>query len=162
MAPPELLTDISWTATERKHRSAQWRIPMSDTDSLWTITTPLHKAGSRLELSMRRVQVLTRLSENWDSYGAHGIQPPAVEGAIQVLVIGDSYGLPSPHIAPVADGGLQVEWSDGARFAEVEVRPDGSVEYLIHVAENESAEGSVARDEAGRIVRAVLERLVRP
>lgn len=43
-------------------------------------------------------------------------------------------GFPPPHVAPIEGGGLQYEWMrrnrDRNRDVEIEVRPDGTLEYL--------------------------------
>lgn len=41
-------------------------------------------------------------------------------------------GFPPPHVAPIEGGGIQYEWTrrDRDRDVEIEVRPDGTLEYL--------------------------------
>jgi hypothetical protein len=48
--------------------------------------------------------------------------------------------------APIADGGLQVEWRGLSARIEVQVAPDGSVGYLIQRGEGRSAVYEEAED----------------
>jgi len=54
--------------------------------------------------------------------------------------------LPQPLIGPVSGGGLQVEWRLGVRELEIEVRPDGSLEFLTADGEDEVDEGILPND----------------
>lgn len=157
MAPPNLATDISWVGSSRRKRATRELQPSPEVDSLWVGTTSLLSSSSRLMTSVRRVQELARLPEGWDSYGARKIQPPALEAALRVLRVADSDLLPAPHLSPVADGGVQVEWSVGDRCAEVEIRPTGTLEFLVQLGE-EIAEGSSPRPEDARPVIELLLR----
>jgi hypothetical protein len=38
--------------------------------------------------------------------------------------------LPAPFIVPISGGGIQIEWIIADRELELEVLPDGSIEYL--------------------------------
>jgi len=157
MSPPDLVCDVSWNGEKKRRRATRELAPRPDTDASWSSTTPL-AASPALDQSVRRIQALARLQENWDSYGALRIHASAVEGTLRLVAIADSYGLPPPHIVPVADGGLQLEWVDDDRSAEVEVRPDGSVEFLLQLGGQASFEGLLDRaDDA----RAILENLRR-
>lgn len=53
-----------------------------------------------------------------------------------------SYAIPSMRIDPVSGGGVQLEWGIGARSLEIEILPDGSVEYLV-VEGKDMLEGAV-------------------
>jgi hypothetical protein len=46
---------------------------------------------------------------------------------IAELDLGD---LPVPHVAPVPGGGIQLEWRVGDRELELEILPDGAIEFL--------------------------------
>jgi hypothetical protein len=115
-------------------------------------------ASSGFVARVRRVQELAGLPAGWDSYGSNRIQPAAVDGAVRVLRAADSDLLPTPHIAPVSDGGIQIEWSVGERSAEIEVRPSGAVEFLLALGARGISEGIVSQPED---VRAVVDLLLR-
>jgi hypothetical protein len=81
--------------------------------------------------TLNKVRELALLSENWDSYGSRPIQPMAIEKTVEILFSLSNSNLPQPLIFPVPGGGLQLEWQNEECELEVEVLPDGSVEYLM-------------------------------
>jgi len=145
--PPELATDISWFGSSRRRRATRELQPSPEVDSLWVGTTPMMSVSVQFLSCVRRIQELAQLPEGWNSYGSKRIQPAAVEGAVRVLRATDSERLPVPHLAPVADGGIQIEWTVGERSAEVEVRPTGTVEYLVDLGPDRTSEGVSPRPE---------------
>lgn len=84
-----------------------------------------------------RLQGFTELEPNWDAYGAAPTAPHAIEGA-RALLEGLCQSYPylarrlAPYsVAPIADGGVQLEWRDAYRKLQVEVRPDRTLAYLL-------------------------------
>jgi len=80
--------------------------------------------------ALRTISDLRRLDDNWDTYGSPRIQHAAVERAVQVLRAADREDPPPPRVVPVSGGGLQIGWAAGARELEIEMLPDGSIEFL--------------------------------
>lgn len=87
----------------------------------------------------RRLRELSLYGPNWDSYDS----PPPTAKAIQ-LTTGlllwariHSRDMPRPHLVPVSGGGIQLEWQLGSRELELEVLPDGYVEFLAVNDEDE-------------------------
>ena len=81
-----------------------------------------------------RLEEISRLEPNWDSYGADPITKTAIERALELLnhlrqlmagVVGEAY-LPL-NIAPIADGGVQLEWQHQNRQLEIEIAADGTM-----------------------------------
>lgn len=83
--------------------------------------------------ALRGVFRAEALPRNWDSYGS---PPPALVavnrslGLLRGIADLDLPDLPVPHVAPVRGGGIQFEWGVGQRELELEILPDGSVDYL--------------------------------
>lgn len=70
------------------------------------------------------------LSANWDTYGSPAPTRVAKDRAINLVrSVGFEY-LPTPDVVAVAGGGIQLEWVSGQRQLELEVLPDGAVQFL--------------------------------
>ena len=70
------------------------------------------------------------LRDNWDSYGSRPPSFDVILAASRLILNITLDDPPKPRIVPVPGGGIQFEWEKGRRELEIEVRPDGSIEYL--------------------------------
>ncbi|MBX3069146.1 MAG: hypothetical protein KF883_01460 [Thermomicrobiales bacterium] len=94
-----------------------------------------------IDSASKRLQELSRLDANWDSYGARAVGAAATSLAYRLLfdVARRSIDLRIHHdksvrpwfVAPLADGGIQIEWRKVGSAIEVEIGNDGSLAYLI-------------------------------
>ncbi len=103
-----------------------------------------------LELSIRRPEVawiypvlarlqhLGSLQANWDSHGGRRISGDAIVTSLHVLGAVMEDQTPSPWIVPRSDGGLQLEWHEGARDLELLIRPDNRV--ALYFSDDSGAE----------------------
>jgi hypothetical protein len=118
-----------------------------------------------VESAIQRIAEMTHLPAGWDGEDAHPPTGPSVAQACRLIVAvaersrraGRPGGGPWTS-APIADGGLQVEWlGPGARI-EVQAGPDGSLGYLI-----KRGEGAAARYEEadGLSFEATVETIMR-
>ena len=88
-----------------------------------------------------RLDELSALQEDWDSYGALPPTARAIGVASRLIVeatahVGD---VPSA-VMPFPNGGLQVIWERGRDELQVDVGPDGSFGYLtVHRGDGEPA-----------------------
>jgi hypothetical protein len=89
-----------------------------------------------LEPAFAHLDEFAGLDRDWDSYGADPISGTAIKVARGMLIlsadhIGRSFD-PAirPHVAPLADGGVQIEWRAGERALDVEIQADGTLGYL--------------------------------
>lgn len=115
------------------HKSAQWSdvILLGDL-SQWQVQ------------GIKNLVEVVSLPDNWDSYGSRPPAQTAVTSAIQLIMgINLDYFL-SPRVVPVSGGGVQLEWSFGAREVEIEIDDDGSVEYLKTERGRPIEEGQIA------------------
>lgn len=95
----------------------------------WNEVLPLTDLPSLL---VDRLRELSLLGDDWDGYGSPRITEPAKQAAVKLLSVMWSYsGIPSMRLDPVSGGGLQFAWEIGTRGLEVEILPDGAVEYLV-------------------------------
>jgi hypothetical protein len=77
-----------------------------------------------------RISDLKKLKENWDSCGGLPVSDAAIKSIRVLLSKLDIEDLPTPHVAPIPDGGLGLHWRVGARDLEIEADSGGSVHYL--------------------------------
>jgi hypothetical protein len=77
-----------------------------------------------------RISDLKKLRENWDSYGGLIVTDAAISSVRVLLANLDIEDTPTPHVAPLPDGGVGLHWRVGARDLEIEVEPNGNINYL--------------------------------
>lgn len=117
--------------------------------------------------AQQEIDVLARLEPNWDSYG--GVPPSgvAISSAHGVLIALASAlaedcaaSLAPWTIAPIHNGGLQLDWRGPAGTVEVEIGPDGALSYLIEGegGEMRESDGNIPLGEVVRCIRGVLIR----
>ena len=124
------------SAVKRVQQGAQWSgvtFTLQDKASLWQRRV----LGNLLRLK--------HLSQSWDTYGSPQLQYGAEAAAAELIASLSVLEPPLPHVAPVPGGGVQFEWEHGNRSLEIEVQPDGSMEYLVVDATGEALEGSIAQ-----------------
>jgi hypothetical protein len=88
--------------------------------------------------ALQRLDELALLSPDWDTYGASALSTSAVEASRRLVLdtiqtcwrVAGVNGAPS-FIAPIADGGVQLEWDGPTGHLEVEVTPQSSLDYLL-------------------------------
>lgn len=125
-------------------------------ETQWGAITPLlAEADLWLRPAQRKISELAQLPENWDSYGSRSIQPAAIKQAADLIAYLSKFNLPSPHIFPVSGGGIQLEFEQGGRELEIEILPDGSLEFLKVDEKGEMQEGKVLSGSEPEIRRLV-------
>lgn len=88
---------------------------------------------------------LLELGEGWDGYRAKSISEFSVKAVIAIMVEVMNDGLAFPHIFPLPDGGLQLEWHADGDDVELEVEANGSAFAFIRDRNgNVVVEGDVA------------------
>ncbi len=115
--------------------------------------------------ALRSIAEMTELPSNWDGYGA---APPAARAVAEAAVLIEAVGQASLQrlgervapwtSSPIADGGLQLEWSGRGGRIEVQLGPDGAIGYLI---EHGSGENPGYEEVEDAPVDAVVECVVR-
>ena len=111
--------------------------------------------------SYQRLAELAALQEDWDSYGALPISEKALDGARRLLsrVCRElpSAADASPFaLAPLANGGVQIEWRGAHGALELEVDPKGRLSGLL-VGDHETGR---SYEERSRLSMTVATRLV--
>jgi len=110
------------------------------------IVEELHAAAlmELLQPALQRLEALERLTVDWDSYGG---DPPSRTALLTACMFLESVGRQlgpffaegaRPYaVAPVADGGVQLEWRGPSGEIEIEVDPNGQLGYWVSCAEGE-------------------------
>lgn len=112
---------------------------------------PYTTASDWFLTSLGAVAQLSKLPADWDSYGSPPVTPEARSQALRVLTLLESEASAIPQIGPVPGGGLQMEWSKGHRALELEVHPDGTVEFLRVYDDDKMDEGTIPHDRVDRL-----------
>lgn len=122
------------------------------------MTTQAEKSLERswLHLAESKISELSKLPENWDSYGSRAIQQAAIEQASALLVKLANQNLPQPDIFPVPGGGIQLEFQQESRELEIEILPDGLTEYLTVNEDGEMLEDSIPSGSQDDLYRLAL------
>ena len=107
------------------------------------------------EVAAKRIGDLARLQQDWDGYGGEPIAQEAINRTAGLLMIiqGLTGGkLQNPFIAPLPDGGLELEWEmDSGVELTLIVRGGGrEIKYLLDVPNDsggiEESEGLLPKD----------------
>jgi hypothetical protein len=98
--------------------------------SQWQEVSPLSSVAPWLHKAFEDLQKLHQLGANWDGYGSPAVNPCVLEQGARILSALEIEGLPAPVICPVPGGGIQFEWEYAGRAMEIEVLPDGTIQYL--------------------------------
>jgi len=97
----------------------------------WYRVTTLAGSPAWAVDAYRAISRLAELPFGWDGQASPPLQESAKASASRVIEELKRYDeLPSPHIGPTVGGGLGIEWHHGSRELDVEILPDGSMEYL--------------------------------
>lgn len=136
---------------------------LTATSTQWTGVISLVDQSSPatwLRAVAQKLDLIRSAGPNWDHEGGGPIEPRILNIASELLAPLASLGLPVPRIAPVLGGGIQFEWDVAGKELEVEILPDGTVEFLTADEHGQVEEGRLP-DIPIREVRSLAQRLVR-
>jgi hypothetical protein len=77
--------------------------------------------------TLSRLQQLSQLMENWDSYGGRRPHDDAMVTALGLLARLLRHDSAPPVIVPTSEGGVQLEWHQAGRELEVRVGPTAEI-----------------------------------
>lgn len=83
-----------------------------------------------------KLNQLSELKDNWDSYGAKPIERNAVLMALNLIRVIHNPQVPEPTIVPLASGGIQFEWHTAQKDLEVSLSPNGQASIYFEQAGN--------------------------
>jgi hypothetical protein len=121
------------------------------------------QAESILQPALQRLREISELGPNWDPYGsempsrvATGLTDGLLHAAAAEFAEAADERLLPLHVAPIADGGVQVEWSGDHADLEVYIGPQGTFGYLFI---NGSANDRTFEEKDDVTIQTVLDRL---
>jgi hypothetical protein len=124
-------------------------------DAQWSSITPRSTVTLWHRRVLGSVLRLKLLPESWDTYGSPRLQNAAQESATELIALLSKSDPPLPNVSPVPGGGVQFEWEINRRALEIEVLPDGSIEFLAIAEDGATAEGTLDQiyGHAPRLIR---------
>ncbi len=120
-----------------------------------------------LQPTVQRIAELADLGPDWDSYGAEPLTAKALIEAVRLTTrmaerfasAAEQRALPW-MVAPLADGGVQIEWRGASGALEVEISPEGQFGYLLETGHGSTIsyqEGDhVSSEEIEQLLASVL------
>lgn len=114
-------------------------LPVSVSPEATQKPKPRQETSPQVSLApiFERLKEFAQLKVDWDSYGAEPVSSVALVAAFELLDavkerLCRKVREPLPQfIAPLADGGLQLEWSGQQGEIEVEIDPSGDLGYVL-------------------------------
>ena len=106
------------------HEWQSWAITEACTHE--TEITKIRSISQFLQAS-QKIGRYSNYPENWDSYGGKAIDKDCIIMSSKIikqliaLKRSISFEIPSPFIAPLSTGGIQMEWEDGERYLEISI-----------------------------------------
>jgi hypothetical protein len=127
----------------------------------------LARAQRLLQSARESLDEIARLPDDWDSYGAARPSASAISRAHLLLASlwedlaesADDDTIPWA-IAPLADGGVQLEWRGPHEAIEVEIDSRGSLNYLVERDETTIGRSDPAMGAAAEEVLAQIRRVL--
>ena len=107
--------------------------------------------------TLRAMAALPWWTDNWSS-GATRTQAAAIVYMLEILIKVLDSRTPPPAVVPTWNGGVQVEWHRNGIDLEIEVAPEGDIEYFFK-SPDEECEGRISDDfsQLSEYARAVIE-----
>lgn len=131
----EVLGDAAWSASGMYSPGFDWRSHLQAGPYRRSVEVP--ERGIRLilegegqepawaETTLSALGETLALSANWDSYGAHRVDPASATSAGQTLCLVMRSDTIPPTVVPTVHGGLQLEWHTRGIDLEIDVSPTG-------------------------------------
>jgi hypothetical protein len=99
-----------------------------------------------------RIEHLTALAANWDSYGAQPVTAEAAVAAVRFLLNAAYPEIAAPAVVPLPDGGVQLEWHRGGLDIEIAFSEAEPGIYVEDHTTGTSHESSLS-DAAGQLLQ---------
>jgi len=84
-----------------------------------------------------KLDELSKLEQNWDSYNAYPIKPLAIKLTRLIINALEQAGIPEPYIFPSPDGSVSLAWGKGDFFENFTLGISDQGVSSIYIADNE-------------------------
>lgn len=111
----------------------------------WSSVSSVFEENLWSRSARKKLEELSKLPENWNSYGSPAIDQKVIEVTANLLSDLAKLQMPEPEIFPVSGGGIQLEWENSNCGLELEILPNKSIEYLIIDNEGKMLEGQISQ-----------------
>lgn len=114
---------------------------------------------------VEQLDAMLALPSNWDGYNADPIQPAPVAVAKEIVRFFESFArhygpkLRDLRVHPTRIGGVQLEWEDDQNEIELELYPDGRMEFLFEDKQTGTMRTQVVEPGSGAVQPAFLSQL---
>jgi hypothetical protein len=115
--------------------------PQPRPDTQFARARPLSGIAEWYAVMKEKVRSYAALADDWNGEGASAIGAAAMSRAEELLRLLRDADAPRPFVAPLAIGGIGLEWEAGMRELTLNVRPDGSLEFVRAEADGEITDG---------------------
>lgn len=89
------------------------------------------------------LEQIKSLEQGWDSYNGSPIDRDLILKALDLVKKISNRNIPQPHIVPVGNGGLNIEWRFSNRLVSIKLRKDGITYLLANRLTNKKLSGHI-------------------
>lgn len=125
--------------------------PIKTLNTQWSSVTPVATQPLWSKAVREKLNELTQLPPDWDSYGSPPVKSENAATALGLLANLSRFNMTKPHVVPINGGGVQLEWVCGNKELEIEVRANGTIEFLIVDEEENTTEGFVESPDSDKL-----------
>lgn len=94
------------------------------------VVAPRQPAAWRSD-TIKKLENLATLGDNWDSYGADQIDVRSISHAKELVSLLSTYvGVESPAVGATPDGEVGLSWDGGHWSLDAEINKDGRIDYV--------------------------------
>lgn len=119
---------LSAITTNLAERPPAYRLPQA-ASSVVNRAEPVRDLEQWQVRAIEKIAALSRLRQNWDSYGSPPVSKRVIDLAVQLIRL-SRVDVPTPRVVPISGGGVHFEWSVGSKSFEFEIRGDMSADFL--------------------------------
>lgn len=84
-----------------------------------------------LENNLKKLEEISKLEKNWNSYGANPIQKEVIEKSKRVLKIIKECKVEQPFISPTGRETIQMEWDKNMFYLEFEIGTEKEIDVFL-------------------------------
>lgn len=107
------------------------------------ILSPKKHFSEKIAEMFQKLDRISKLESNWDSYNSLSPSKIAIENARNFLIENHSLSLPFYFLAPEANGGIMIEFQKENKAAELFFLPNDETELVLYKLDEVELEGTL-------------------